>query len=1332
MPTTSQKVKKLFSEGWEKSRSSMKIVPQNIILAIALILIFICAIFIRLSPDFNGIYLLKEFDPWVQFRCAEYIQAHGLTAFEAWRDFQTWYPEGAPLNGMYLGTPLTGLVLYYIVNGLGIKVTLMQACFDEPAFMGALGTMAAYLVGKEVLDKKTGLLSAFFVAFSPGYLQRTASGFFDNETIGTFAILMCVYFYIRCLKRDSLMDGVLGGFFLGYVMIGWGGFMYMTLFIPLFTIILVIAKKYHTGIMLGNTLVLGIGIIIHFVEPRDPVSGTFINTEVFPAFYCMLLLPFIEYLYRKKLTSPTWYKNFWIVVKKSIIPAIIVVAVVLWYLNAIGKLDTFTARIITVLDPTYRNSVALVASVGEQMPSAWVTFYYNTLIPLLFVVPGIYFAYKRGNDADIIMIVSVIALYYFTGSLTRIIMLFSPFASILGAYGIAMILKSFGAITMKKAAPASRIRKREARQGMDPSVAYVVFAFIAILGFVQVQQATTVSATQLANTELIVGDFHDWEQSLTWMKTNLSPGTVIVSWWDYGDYMTILGNVTTVNDNTTINSTRIAMVGSALMNDNELQSARILKALHADYVMVYFGHMISGIGGDEGKWPWMVKIPNDHSTIFANSTQFPCYDQGLWYKPGTQLFDYNSYVNDTSGAYKENWFNSLLVRMLFYGEPLTVDKATTELQYWCAREISGDGTSSYQPRKDDKGNLWTSYFDAPDYFKFKCFTPAFFSGNTTVKIFKIDYTPIESDFNITGIHVYDNGFGNVNVTNTGIHPLNVTNVLLSQVVVQGENNMIDAYPYVGTPVVQPGQQKAFWFDWKEPGRTTSNLHVGDPISNFFVNASVPTSNGTYSFTHYTTAIVESASSLSVHADRMLSKGVAPNKVDFVISNTGSSAVNLANITVRYNAANGTTTVPVLKNSITALNQTYVIPVNQSRYYEATVNGAQWPVGQILQVNASMIEKTSDSFTTTVCANTASIAFTNDFITLPESDLVNGNAFLVSHNLINYSTPEMTRYRAFMPVNLASSVANINGTIKVQVRNTGTAHLGISEVRVNGTTYSGWNIAGGQSYFFNPGETRTIIVHESPLTLDAIQTVQVFAINDSGKVVAADGGQIKTVTSGEAIRVLATNQFTFALTNETAFVAVKNVGTVPATLSQLHVNNTMFTLSSSNVHLGNVNRIIGLQQAIVLNCSFKATYPSVNSTNDMLLAVNSTLAHSSAVVNVTINPLTSLVLNVDPLTTSVHRLGLYFNNTGVAGTNINLTVGMIEIQRNGTTYWFKPAQYNTTYTYGTIHELGSGSNLYIDWSEIHPTPAPLVVGDIVKITVFSLEGGEATNTIKVTT
>jgi dolichyl-diphosphooligosaccharide--protein glycosyltransferase len=78
----------------------------------------------------------------------------------------------------------------------------------------------------------------------------------------------------------------------------------------------------------------------------------------------------------------------------------------------------------------------------------------------------------------------------------------------------------------------------------------------------------------------------DWTHAMDWISQNTEPDAVIASWWDYGYWITTLGNRPTLADNATLNHTRIQSIAKMFMSD-EQTGMRIAQDLQADYIMVY-------------------------------------------------------------------------------------------------------------------------------------------------------------------------------------------------------------------------------------------------------------------------------------------------------------------------------------------------------------------------------------------------------------------------------------------------------------------------------------------------------------------------------------------------------------------------------------------------------------------------------------------------------------------------------------------------------------------------------------------------------------------------
>ncbi|HEY1248649.1 MAG TPA: hypothetical protein VGE97_06660, partial [Nitrososphaera sp.] len=136
---------------------------------------------------------------------------------------------------------------------------------------------------------------------------------------------------------------------------------------------------------------------------------------------------------------------------------------------------------------------------------------------------------------------------------------------------------------------------------------------------------------------------NDWLDAMNWISKNTEPDAVIASWWDYGYWITTLGNRTSLADNATLNQTRIATIAKMFMSD-EQSGVKIAQDLKADYIVVYvvgqerFTAQVNatngtagtqslpiytlGQGGDESKKQWFMRIGGFDEKEFIESDGF--------------------------------------------------------------------------------------------------------------------------------------------------------------------------------------------------------------------------------------------------------------------------------------------------------------------------------------------------------------------------------------------------------------------------------------------------------------------------------------------------------------------------------------------------------------------------------------------------------------------------------------------------------------------------------------------------------------------------------------
>jgi dolichyl-diphosphooligosaccharide--protein glycosyltransferase len=684
----------------------IKVSHGSIITFSALMLILFIAFVVRIFPMRweiqTGSMHLSEFDPYFQYRFTEYIVKNGFISWAwptQWVDTYRWYPDGINVARTgYPGLPFTAAFLYNIVSALGANIDLMDFCAFLPAIMGMMACFAIYFLGKDFGGTHVGLFAAIFLALSPSYLQRTSLGFFDDEIIGIFSFVLFLITFLRAIEEDrpaisSFKYAIGSGLVLGYFCAGWGAAFYPIGATVLFVFVLILLKRYTQRLLLSYSLTFGLGLFIAINVPRlAPVYLT--TAPMLPVAGVLVLLCIYEV---SRALAVTKWKVIFII---AFLAMLIVGFSVLWQL---GYMQNVAGKFWSVINPFIREISPLTESVAEHRITAWGSIYYEFGVGILFFVAGFFFIVRNLNNRNLFLLILGLTSIYFASSMVRLLVLVAPIFGLLSGIGITGILKPF--ITLLKEPPKILTKKKYSLEhvGKEFSGTAVFLIFIVLMtnfafspqygGMPKVlKQAYAPITITAASLPLVPSEpITVWMDALIWMKNNLPATTIICSWWDYGYWLTILGNVTSLADNATINGTQIGLIGRTYLS-NETQSVRILKEQFngpngpPTYILVfatfYSTSQDANYGGDEGKWTWMARIANSSRTVRELYEQ----EWGVWeynewgttsqnntfgsYNSTTGMFDWNDLGQNTT-IYKimENAKSYLLYSTLGYTAP---------------------------------------------------------------------------------------------------------------------------------------------------------------------------------------------------------------------------------------------------------------------------------------------------------------------------------------------------------------------------------------------------------------------------------------------------------------------------------------------------------------------------------------------------------------------------------------------------------------------------------------------------------------------------------------
>jgi len=604
---------------------------SSLVPASLLFLILLLAFTIRLLPMRWGTYL-SEFDPAFQYHVSKYVVENGFFAWSSWHDYTRWYPYGHDITTSFPGLPFTAASLYLVSNALGLPITLLELSVVFPVIMGTLTCLVMYFLGKDFGGKMVGLFSAFFLALNASYIGRTSWGFFDDETVGIFAFLLFMFFFLRSVEtqrslKGSLIYGLAAGLSLGYLFASWGAARYPMGMAVVFVFASLLLHRYSSRLLFSYSTTFGIALFIAANVPR--LGFTFLTTtEVFAVFGIFVLLcayEIVQHIRTTKMKTVFVFGFFAFSAFSFLI------------LSWLGYVGPITQKYLFVLNPATRP--AFVQSVQEHRPAAWGSFYYDLGIGAFFMPVGLFFAARNPTNRNIFLVIFGLTSIYFASSMIRLTLLLAPAASLLWALALVQLLRPFATIMKEVPAIPRRKMRFATHVGKEFSGAVLIVVFLLLLFtfalpnprvFSQADTPTTIAAASMPFKPQ--DTVRDWIDTLAWMRENLPPNAVVASWWDYGYWITIWGNTTSLADNGTWNGTQIGNIGYMFMS-NETEAIEMLKRYDATHVLVFTTFDINGndaMFGDEGKWRWMARIAAQRGHP-VNETDFGEYDnEGRW------------------------------------------------------------------------------------------------------------------------------------------------------------------------------------------------------------------------------------------------------------------------------------------------------------------------------------------------------------------------------------------------------------------------------------------------------------------------------------------------------------------------------------------------------------------------------------------------------------------------------------------------------------------------------------------------------------------------------
>ena len=718
-PSTSLEKK---AKALSKAAASMS---NDLYIYIALILTAIFSFYLRGIIPWNRVFsgssviFSSETDAWYHM-----MLAHGtvINLHRLFFDPMTNFPHGTPTH---FGPLLSwAIAIFSYIFGLGNPsdhlVDMIGALM--PAVMGALLVFPVYFIGRELLGKSCGLLSALIVAVLPGQLfSRTTLGFTDHHAAEILFSTLTMMFLILALHsgrsmsfaavqkdwsafKKPLLFSILTGVALGLYIDSWAsGFLFegiILLFMLLQSIFDHIRGENveYLSITAVIAFLVAVVLVLPFVDSANHFSNYYYSffqpTILLIGIVAAVFLSFLSRLVRER-NFPGYYYPVALLVLAFLVPFVLYFAFPQFTKPLLSGLAIFQAK--TGGAATVGEAAALLSEGGafsfgnvlRSFPGLLATtgsplaiiFSLFTLALIALIVMAIRNA-KMPKPAEMLVLSWSIIILIMTLAQNRFTYYYAVNVAILTGFLVIWLLEKAGIGSLERELAGIKDQNKLLFTSLKLLIAVVLIFALIINPSLSMSKIYARSAG---------GPDADWLTSTRWLQNNTpSPGMElyqkyerpadgkfsypdaaygIMSWWDYGHLIEVVGHrLPNANPfQQGIGSATKNIPGSSpfFLAENESRAEEVLSAI------------------DLNRSPYMntkyvmidqpMAVGKFHAMAAWSNIPTSRYMAGVYQQQGDQLVPVQ--------IWREPYFNTITARLYFFDGSETAGESGVGLSY---------------------------------------------------------------------------------------------------------------------------------------------------------------------------------------------------------------------------------------------------------------------------------------------------------------------------------------------------------------------------------------------------------------------------------------------------------------------------------------------------------------------------------------------------------------------------------------------------------------------------------------------------------------------------
>jgi len=441
-----------------------------------------------------------------------------------------------------------------------------------PAIYGALLVFPVYKIGKELFNRKVGIISAFFIPLIPTHISGghgSNLALFDHDSFILLLFAITFFFVIKLVKEKtnkSYLYAILVGVSMGAIQISWAagqvilllvvGYMLVQLFFD------ILKNKYHIRLQISMCLAFLVAFLMtypYYLIKEIPISFALIG---FVASLAIVLITLL--FYRLKWPAILVFPTF--IIFGGIGLSIVYLAQI-GFIKGITPLSKLAEVIFGV--GIYGNKVSLTIAEAHTFGLSQIAMMIGPAllwVGLVGFVLYIYKTHKSGYKSESLFVITIFIMQiYLLSTAGRFLNDLIPLLLVFNGFMIFNIVNKLDYKSMIRSIKAVNGIKDKIKCFKPLKIAGIIFiAFIIIVpnSYLALDAATPASVDKKIFGEDFkgyfgggVGEQIQWADACYWLSQqdteieNDGDKPAILTWWDYGFYLASMSEHPTVADN---------------------------------------------------------------------------------------------------------------------------------------------------------------------------------------------------------------------------------------------------------------------------------------------------------------------------------------------------------------------------------------------------------------------------------------------------------------------------------------------------------------------------------------------------------------------------------------------------------------------------------------------------------------------------------------------------------------------------------------------------------------------------------------------------------------